>query len=188
MQTSISTVEKFRQTVLASATVIAALLPMSSAIADQTTGGVNWLDPLAYRKPAFVSITVPSSAVATYYIDGTSGSDGGACSQTSPCQFFANLCGKAGMTGGPVFVYIKGNISSGGNYFYNIANCYGSPGSEIYVRPWPGNTANLVSNGNNVMGGDTPSQTHDWIFDGGPNLGITITVPNDNSKVGIRAN
>src|SRR5690349_112310 len=111
MQSSISTLQTFRQTVLASATVIAALLPMSSAMADQTTGGVNWLDPLAYRKPAFVPITVPGTAVATYYIDGSSGTDGGACSQSSPCKYFSNLCGKTGMTGGPVFVYIKGNIS-----------------------------------------------------------------------------
>jgi hypothetical protein len=195
MQTSISTVEKFRQTVLASATVIAALLPMSSAIADQTTGGVNWLDPLAYRKPAFVSITVPSSAVATYYIDGGGGSDGGACSQSNPCKYLANLCGKAGMTGGPVFVYIKGNVgSSSGNYLYQLTNCYGSQGSEIYVRPWPGFTASLVSTGNNLIGAassaDASPYAHDWIFDGGPNMGITVVVPGgtDPANIGIRLN
>jgi hypothetical protein len=196
MQTSISTVEKFRQAVLASATVIAALLGMSNAIADQTTGGVNWLDPLAYRKPAFVPITVPGTAVATYYIDGTSGSDGGACSQSSPCKYLANVCGKAGMTGGPVFVYIKGNVSSSsGNYLFQATNCYGSQGSEIYVRPWPGSTASLVSSGANAIGagsGAAASLTypHDWIFDGGPNMGITIVVPNgsDPNNIGMRVN
>src|SRR4051794_31878615 len=117
----LSPVEKpFGRASLMWATAAALLIAVSSAYADQTTGGVNWLDPLAYRKPTFVPITVPSTAVATYYIDGTSGS-GGTCSQGSPCKFFSDLCGKPGMTGGPVFVYIKGNISSnGGNYFYNF--------------------------------------------------------------------
>ena len=42
--------------------------------ADQTTGGVSWLDPLAYQKPFFVPITIPTIAT-NYYIDMTSGSN-----------------------------------------------------------------------------------------------------------------
>ena len=167
---------------------VLSLLTAHLALGAQTTGGVNWLDPLAYQKPAFVSITEPDNPVATYYIDGTSGS-GSTCSSGSPCKFFSDLCGKTGMTGGPVYVYIKGTIDTGGgNFFYNYTNCYGSPGSEILVRPWPGFTATIAGTGNNVMGGDSPSQTHDWIFDGGPSLGITIKTQNDNTKVGIRVN
>ena len=45
---------------------IAALFAVSSsAFAAQTTGGVNWIDPLSYQKPQFIPITVPDEASVT---------------------------------------------------------------------------------------------------------------------------
>src|SRR5689334_15620630 len=91
-------------------TALTLLVLSPSALADQTTGGVNWLDPLGYTKPRFMPITVPTEASVTnkWYVDLSTGS-GTACTQASPCSW-TSVAGKAGVgTGGPAYIYIKGS-------------------------------------------------------------------------------
>src|SRR5258705_13614115 len=82
----------------------------SSVLAGQTTGGVNWIDPLNYTKPVFVPVTVPDEATVAnkYYVDFSSGS-GAACTQAAPCKDVSAVSGKPGTTGGPADIYIKGS-------------------------------------------------------------------------------
>ena len=55
--------------------------------AAQTAGGVSWVDPLGYTKPAFHPIAVPdeTTTVNKYYVDMSSGSG------TSSCQTSAGI-------------------------------------------------------------------------------------------------
>ncbi|QQR77587.1 MAG: fibronectin type III domain-containing protein [Candidatus Moraniibacteriota bacterium] len=139
------------------------LLP-AHVYAAQTTGGVNWLDPLGYQKPAFYPITVPDEATVTnkYYVDMSSGS-GSACSSSSPCANIDNVIGKPGTTGGPAYVYVRGT----GNLSLYNDSFYGSAGNEIVIKPWGTATATFTSNSNT-----NSSNVHHLIFDGGSNLGI----------------
>jgi len=168
----------------------AVALSASPALADQTTGGIHWLDPAAYQKPAFVSITVPNEAAAPkYYVDLGNGS-GTSCTQSSPCAL-ASVAGKPGTSGGPAYVYIKG---TGPVYLFNPSSTfYGSAGKEIVVKPWPvgttgcasGCAATVTSSGVNNL---TGSNVHHWIFDGGPDMGIKFLTTNDNGNVALRVN
>ena len=141
-------------------------------VAAQTAGGVNWLDPAGYQKPAFYPITVPDETTCPnkYYVDLASGS-GSTCSSGSPCAL-SGLSGKAGMSGGPAYVYLRGNG------YFSWTSYKGSSGNEIVIKPWPGDNTvyyfTATSNGNggaNKFGanGDATSVQY-VILDGGPNL------------------
>ena len=150
--------------------LLLAWLPAAPAFAAQTTGGVTWLDSLAYRKPAFYPLTVPDEASVPnqYYVDQQSGS-GTACSQASPCSW-AGLSGKPGTTGGPAYIYLKGNAR------LNLTGTlYGSAGNEIVIKPWPGSTSVVTmtsaagsnwANANIIQG----ANVHHLVMDGGQNL------------------
>ena len=63
---------------LGGAIAAAALVTAASAEAAQSTGGVQWLDPLTYEKPVFYPLTLPTIAT-NYYIDMSAGSDSASC-------------------------------------------------------------------------------------------------------------
>ena len=145
------------------------LPPLNSASAATTTGGVNWLDPLGYTKPAFFPLTVP--AVSNEYYINFSGGSGTICSQVSPCGSLVSLSGKAGMNGGPAYVYVKGTTTQ----LSFPATFAGGVGSEIVVKPWPGDST--VTTINAAGGGSfndavtiAGSGVHHVIFDGGPDM------------------
>src|SRR4051812_15650520 len=86
-----------------------------AALAETTTGGVNWLDTLAYSKPAFISITRPNEITAAkYYVNMGGGNDSNSCTSTaSPCNSMRGLAQKGisnlrggGTTG--AYVYVRG--------------------------------------------------------------------------------
>jgi hypothetical protein len=168
------------------------LMSVQGASADQTTGGINWLDPAGYQKPMFVSIAVPNEASAPkYYVDLGSGS-GTSCTQAAPCAL-ASVAGKPGTSGGPAYIYIRG--TGGINIFNPSSSFFGSAGSELVIKPWPagttgcasGCTATITSSSvNNITG----SNVHHWIFDGGPNMGIILqtTSAGDNKALRINSN
>ena len=142
-----------------------ALLALSfSALADQTTGGVNWLDPLAYTKPRFMAITVPTEASVTnkWFVDLGTGS-GNTCTQSSPCSW-SSVMSKAGVgTGGPAYIYIRGS----GGLSQLGASLIGASGKEIVIKPWDNNTTATITGRNNW------AANLQWvIFDGGPNMQI----------------
>jgi hypothetical protein len=130
-----------------------------------TSGGVSWLDPLQYQKPAFVSINVPDESTTPYkyYVDMSAGA-GTLCSQSSPCANIDNVLGKPGTLGGPAYIYLRG---TGAISLYNDT-FYGSPGQEIVIKPWPGSTATITGNSNM----NSPSGVHHIILDGGPGLAL----------------
>lgn len=143
----------------------------SSTFAAQTTGGVNWIDQLNYTKPQFYPLIVPDEASVSnkYYVDFTNGS-GTVCSQSAPCKDISNVAGKAGTTGGPAYIYLKGsgrlNLTS---------TLYGSVGQEIVIKPWPGLTSVVTMT--SAAGSDwtkaniiKSANVHHIIMDGGPNL------------------
>jgi hypothetical protein len=150
-----------------------ALLTVNSAVRAQTSsGGVKWLDPLTYTKPAFYPIALPNEAStgAKYYVDMTAGS-GTTCSQSAPCASINAVSGKVGTSGGPAYIYLKGN----GYLSLTSSTLAGAPGSEIVVKPWPNDSTPAVmtaQGGCNVNNANTiaGSGTHDVIFDGGPNM------------------
>jgi hypothetical protein len=157
------------------AVVLVLLLIPAGLFAETTTGGVNWLDSLTYTKPAFVPITSPDEATCPnkYYVDFTNGS-GSTCSQGSPCKAITTLAGKSGMSGGPAYVYVKGN----GRFTISGVTFYGSAGNEIVIKPWPGDTTTVYlftgpsSTSWNQIGNYNSSSAniHHIIVDGGPNL------------------
>ena len=138
--------------------------------AATTTGGVNWLDPLGYEKPQFVPITVPDEASCPnkYYVDQQSGS-GSICSESSPCNW-AGISGKSGTTGGPAYIYLKGNAR------LNLSGTlYGSVGNEIVIKPWPESSVSVVmqsSAGSNYINANMikSSNVHHLVIDGGPDM------------------
>lgn len=132
-----------------------------SAFAAQTTGGVNWMDLLKYKKPAFYSITIPDEASVSnkYWVDLSSGS-GTACTSSSPCSW-STVQTKPGVTGGPAYIYIKGTGSVGS------PTMYGTAGNEVVIKPWDNATLATITGRNNW----TTQQQH-VIWDGGPNLNI----------------
>ena len=146
---------------------------LTAAMAAQSTGGVNWLDTLQYQKPQFIPLTVPDEATCPnkYYVNYSGGS-GSTCSQSSPCASVQAVCGKAGTTGGPAYIYVKGN-----GYFSITGTCYGSAGNEIVIKPWPGDSSVSLFTGQsntkpNIIGTNDGGalNVHHIIVDGGPNL------------------
>jgi hypothetical protein len=147
-----------------------------------TSGGVNWIDPLNYTKPLFVPLKVPDEVNCPnkYYIDLSAGSNSNNCmSTTTACKDFAGLMGKnyAGVRGGPAYVYLRGN----GGMYISEGYFYGSPGKEIVVKPWSGETkvvtmtacgysycANLI--GSYYDAPTSGANVHHIIIDGGPNM------------------
>lgn len=162
-----------------------------------TTGGVTWLDTTG-NKPFFYPISVPDENTVTnkYYINFSSGS-GTTCSSGSPCNSFASLSGKAGTTGGPAIVYVKGNSTQ----ISFPANFYGSAGNEILITPWPGDstateiTAAAGCGTANAIIFPKSATIHHLIVDGGPSSlihfngsgcsgnqnGYTLAINTDNS-------
>jgi hypothetical protein len=150
------------------------------AQAAQTTGGVSFLDTLGYEKPKFYPITVPDEATVTnkYYIFFGSGS-GTTCSQASPCNAFSALAGKAGMNGGPAYVYVKSN-GNAGQLDTGGLTMFGSTGNEIVIKPWPNDSTTTtwtaasgcqLTNAHRITG----SGVHHVIFDGGPSMLFRFT-------------
>jgi hypothetical protein len=132
-----------------------------NATADQTTGGVNWLDPLGYTKPAFYSLTVPAPGANQYWVDLAGGS-GTACTTGAPCSW-ATVQGKPGTRGdgGGAYIYIKNTGPIGS------PTLYGTAGNEVVVKPWDDNTLATITGRNNWT-----TRIQYVIFDGGPNLKI----------------
>jgi hypothetical protein len=176
-----------------------------SAHAATTTGGVNWLDTLAYTKPAFYPLTVPDETTSDkYYVDLASGSDSANCTTTgTPCLTMNGLAGKAysPLRGGAsigAYVYLKGN-----GYFNLTTSFYGASGKEIVIKPWPGDSTTVytftaanctTSSGPNHIGSnDDPTSVSYVIIDGGPNLqfkfrGYSSTGCNINYSGGVNLN
>jgi hypothetical protein len=153
------------------------LLVCGVARAETTTGGVTWADTLSYTKPAFYPITVPDEASTAnkYYVNLSTGS-GTTCSQVSPCANFTTVAGKTGTTGGPAYVYVKGN---GAASVMPTANFFGSAGNEIVIKPWPsdGTTTTITAAAGCNVGNAvtlTGSGVHHVIIDGGPSSLITF--------------
>lgn len=133
---------------------------------------VNFLDSLTYTKPPCYQVSVPDEASVSnkYYVNFTSGS-GSTCSQGSPCGDISSVGGKAGTSGGPAVIYVKGN----GYLNLTASQLAGSSGNEIVVKPWPSDSTPTVltaqsgcniSNANTIAG----ANTHHIIFDGGPDM------------------
>ena len=130
-----------------------------SASAAQTTGGVNWLDPLGYAKPAFRSLTIPTPGANQYWVDLAGGS-GSTCTATSPCTW-ASVQGKPGTQGGGAVIYIRNSGPIGS------PTLYGTAGNEVVIKPWNDTTPATITGRNNWT-----TRIQYVIFDGGPNLSI----------------
>lgn len=154
-----------------------------SAYAAQTTGGISWIDPLAYSKPRFYPLTVPDEAAVTnkYYVNLSSGS-GSTCSQAAPCRNITDVAGKAGTTGGPAYIYLKG-----AGRMVVTGTLYGAVGKEIVIKPWPGdgNMVTMSTTGSGGVGGANTIQgsgVHHLVVDGGPTMQfdfVGANSPND---------
>jgi hypothetical protein len=132
--------------------------------ATQTTGGVNWLDPLGYTKPAFYPLTLPTPGANQYWVDLASGS-GTSCTSGSPCSW-SSVQGKPGThgDGGGAYIYIKNSGPIGS------PTLYGTAGNEVVIKPWDDNTLATITGRNNWTG-----RVQYIVFDGGPNLKIKFT-------------
>ena len=132
-----------------------------AASADVTTGGVNWLDPLGYTKPAFYPLTLPTPGVNQYWVN-LSGGSGSGCTSGTPCSW-SSIAGKAGTTGsgGGAYIYIQGT----GSMSDIVLN--GTVGNEIVIRPRDDSTTATITGRNNWS-----AIKHYVVFDGGPNAQI----------------
>lgn len=142
---------------------------------------VNWLDPLAYRKPVPIAINEPDETTVTnkYWIN-LSGGSGTTCSQASPCGDMDSVLGKAGIAGGPAIIYVKGTAS----YSWFNDTVHGSGDADcrvtactnwILVKPWPAGTPGCVTECAGIFGGNSNMNSANVghiIFDGGPNLNL----------------
>jgi len=175
---------------LGSALAAAALVIVPSAEAAQSTGGVQWLDPLAYEKPVFYPLTLPTIAT-NYYIDMSAGSDSATCgtSTSNPCATLRGLingsgAGYRGLSGlrgnsadGAAAINIRG---TGSGAFYQFTNgsdqgIGGTPGKEVLIRPWGTSLVTFNRGSANQGLNGTPSTIHDIIIDGGdPNTGAML--------------
>lgn len=138
---------------------LVALVPLAlPAIAHAQ---VNWLDPLGYTKPRAVTVSEPNeSTVANkYWVDLGSGS-GSSCTQSAPCALSA-VSGKAGTTGGPAYIYLRGSGAIGS------PTLYGSLGKEVVIKPWDSSTTATITGRNNWT-----TKLQYVIWDGGQSLGI----------------
>ncbi len=153
-----------------SAFAIALAIPGVSAFAAQSAGGVNWMDPLSYEKPAFVRINLPTIAT-NYYLDLSSGSDSSSCgtSTSNACKTLRglvdrNLSGLRGNSGdGAAAINVRGS-GSGAFYIFNNTLA-GTPGKEIVIRPW-GTSVVTIRRGSQNQGLND-GNVHDIIIDGG---------------------
>jgi hypothetical protein len=155
------------------------LLGLSASASAQ----VNWQDTHGHDLPEYVSVNMPDEGAVSnkYWIDFTAGS-GSTCSQGSPCDAVADLAGKAGISGGPAIVYIKGtasgtfeafndNIFGSGNADCRTASC----DNWILFRTWPAGSPGCATEctatiqGNNSWKGGTKNHI---IIDGGPDMKI----------------
>ena len=156
---------------------VAALLAVvacQSAFAQSsfTAGGVNFADTLGYTKPRFLPLAVPDEASVTnkYYVNFSGGS-GSTCSQSAPCASLNSVAGKAGTSGGPAYVYVKGN----GYLNITSGTLNGAAGKEVVIKPWPGDSTPTVWT---AQGGCartaantiSASGVHHVIIDGGPDM------------------
>lgn len=145
---------------------------VGDSFAAQTTGGVNWIDPLGYQKPNFYPITVPDeSSVSKYYVDMSNGSDSNSgTSSGSPCRTLSGLASKnhSPLRGGPAYIYLKGT----GQISLTNSSLYGTSGNEIVIKPWPG--ASQIVNLRGVNNFESPNVRY-LIIDGGPNLLFDMT-------------
>jgi len=142
-------------------TLVTATGLIQQVLADQTTGGVNWLDPLGYTKPAFFPLTVPTPGANQYWVDLAAGA-GTTCTSGSPCSW-TTVQGKPGThgDGGGAYIYIKNSGAIGS------PTLYGTPGNEVVIKPWDNNTLATITGRNNWT-----TRIQYVIFDGGPNLKI----------------
>lgn len=142
----------------------------ATIIDDDTTGVVNFLDPLTYTKPRYYDVAVPNEASSpNKYYALLSGGSGTTCSQAVPCAF-TSVCGKS--TAGGAYVYLKGNGR------ISISGCAlaGTASVPVVVKPWPSDATPMVStavsgctvgSASTIAGG---SGFHHVIFDGGPDM------------------
>lgn len=143
--------------------VLALLLLLASGLASAAT--VNWIDTADYQKPAPLVVTEPSGVTNLYWVNLASGS-GSTCTSVAPCAM-STVVGKAGTTGGPAIIYIKGTGDIGAPVLF------GSAGNEIVIKPWDDSTQATIQPGGGRI---TWTQQFQYvIFDGGPNLKIKFT-------------
>lgn len=143
------------------------------ALADTTSGGVNWLDTAVYQKPAFYPITygpVEATSAHKYWVN-LSGGSGSTCTQATPCSW-STVQGKPGThgDGGGAFIYIEGSGGIGSPVLY------GTAGNEIIVKPWGTGSPQATITGRN----NWTTQIQYVIFDGGPNLQIEFLETTNN--------
>jgi hypothetical protein len=163
--------------------IIMLILPVG-LFAATTTGGVNWLDPLGYTKPAFYPVTIPNTPANVYYVSMQGGS-GSTCSQGSPCAW-AGVNGKAGTQGGPAYIYLKGPTGTSTSWGMPTT-LYGSAGNEIVIMPWPGDSTVWSFRPMWIEG----TSYHNIIIDGGPNLqfkALPLTGYGEGNSNGININ
>lgn len=185
-------------------TLLAALLLLPSlALAGNSTGGIQWLDPLGYAKPTFLPIALPT-IVTDYWIDMTGGTNSSTCgtSTANACATLRGLiCGTCGTARN--LVGLRGNVAdgaaainikgTGGGAFYSFDSgagidngLAGTAGKEILIRPW-GTTAVTFNRGGQNQGlNGTATSIHHIIIDGGnPSTGEKLFnfVNDDNCDV-----
>lgn len=142
---------------------------------------VNWLDPLAYDKPACVTLHQPDEATVTnkYWIDLSNGS-GSNCTEQNPCGSFDDVVGKPGTNGGPAIIYVKG---TGSMSWYNDTvrgsgdfDCRATACPDwILIRTWPAGSPGCASECTATIMGNSnmnSQDVHHIMWDGGPDLKI----------------
>lgn len=177
--------------------LLAGLLALCAgvAFAANSTGGVVWLDALAYAKPTFIPIALPT-VVTDYYIDMTSGSDSGSCTcgtnTGNACKTLRGLimtggtgapsCNRSGLRGnagdGAAAINIKG---TGNGAFYSfdsgsgVDTCIkGTSGKEVLIRPWGGSAVTFNRGGANQGLNGVSNACQYIIIDGGDPSNGTI--------------
>lgn len=149
--------------------------PITASATAPPSGGVTWLDPLSYAKPQYYAWPEPDEPSSPhYYVDQSAGS-GSTCSQIAPCATINAVAGKSGTSGGPAYIYVKGN----GTLSLTASTLFGGSGTEIVIKPWPSDSTPTVwtapggcgTNNANFIAG---ASTHDIIFDGGPSQLFTL--------------
>src|SRR4051812_30194211 len=108
-------------------------------LGNATAATVNWLDPLGYRKPVALDVTMPDEASATkYWVNFSGGADTASCgiSSGSPCATMRGLADRSlsGLRGNiadsAAYVYVRGT----GKFFIYNNTFAGTPGKEIVIK------------------------------------------------------
>lgn len=150
------------------------------AEAATTTGGVTWIEPLAFSKPAFVPLTIPTIAT-DYWIDMTSGSDTASCGLATgtPCSDVRGLIRTSGTGAARSLSGLRGNAGDGaaainikgtgcGDFFSFNDTLAGTSGKEILIRPWGTSTVTFNRCGTNQgLNNDGNDNVGYIIIDGG---------------------